>query len=149
MHRVKNQCMAVLHCGPEQTRIQTEPLARPFARSLEPLTCLLASDCLPHSRPPLHSLVRLLAHFAQSLARGTVNDWMIFFLFFFSYIGHIIWVSVLGCNVCHGSIFCVFFLLTEIWTYKQMDTWTDATDRLFHKNTRLHLIRLENKYEML
>ena len=50
------------------------PLARPFARSLAPLTCSLAPDCSLRSRPPLRSLVRSLAHIAHSLARGTVND---------------------------------------------------------------------------
>ena len=36
---------------------RTGPFARPFARSLAPL-------------------IRSLAHFAHSLARGKVNDWM-------------------------------------------------------------------------
>ena len=53
--------------------VNTGPLARPFARSLAPLTHSLAPDCSLRSRPPLHSLVRLLAHFAHSLARGKVN----------------------------------------------------------------------------
>ena len=58
----------LVHCGPDQPRIQsTGPLARPFARSLAPLTRLLAPDCSPRSPPPLRSLVRSLAHF---LARG-------------------------------------------------------------------------------
>ena len=43
------------------------PLAGPFARSLAPLTHLPAPDCSLCSRPPLPSLVRLLAHFALSL----------------------------------------------------------------------------------
>ena len=51
--------------------VSTGPLARPFARSLAPLTRSLAPDCSLRSRPPLRSLVRLLAHFAHSLARGT------------------------------------------------------------------------------
>ena len=50
--------------------VSTGPLARPFARSLAPLTRLLALDCSLSSRPPLRSLVRSLAH---SLARGKVN----------------------------------------------------------------------------
>ena len=45
----------------------------------------LALPRLLCSRAPLRSLVRLLAHFADSLARGTVNDRMavysVFFLF--------------------------------------------------------------------
>ena len=49
------------------------PLARPFARSLAPLTRMLALDCSLRSRPPLRSLVHSLAHFAHSLARGKVN----------------------------------------------------------------------------
>ena len=40
---------------------------------LAPLTRLLAPDCLLRSRPPLRSLVRSLAHFTHSLARGKVN----------------------------------------------------------------------------
>ena len=68
--------------------VSTGPLARsfalPFARLLAPLTHSLALDCSLRSRPPLHSLVRSLAHFAHSLARGTVNDWMaILSVFFF------------------------------------------------------------------
>ena len=49
---------------------------RPFARSLAPLaplTRLLAPDCSLRSRPPLRLLVRSLAHFADSHARGKVN----------------------------------------------------------------------------
>ena len=52
----------------------TGPLARPFARSLTPLTHSLAPDCSLRSRPLLRSLVCSLAHFAHSLARGTMND---------------------------------------------------------------------------
>ena len=37
------------------------------------LTRSLAPDCLLRSRPPLRSLIRSLAHFAHSLARGKVN----------------------------------------------------------------------------
>ena len=50
--------------------INTGPLARPSA----PLTHLLAPDYLVRSRAPLRSLAGLLAHFAPSLARETVND---------------------------------------------------------------------------
>ena len=57
--------------------VSTGPLARPFTRSLVLLTRSLAPDCSPRSRPLLRSLVRSLAHFAHSLARGTVNDWII------------------------------------------------------------------------
>ena len=58
----------------KNTDWSTGPLARPFAQSLAPLTRSLAPDCSLCLRPPLRSLVRLLAHFAQSLACGTVND---------------------------------------------------------------------------
>ena len=57
----------------KNTDRSTGPLARPFARSLAPLTRSLAPDCSLRSRPPLRSLVRSLAHFAHSLASGTVN----------------------------------------------------------------------------
>ena len=53
--------------------VSTGPLARPFARSPALLTRSLAPDCSLRSRPPLRSLVRSLAHFAHSLARGKVN----------------------------------------------------------------------------
>ena len=66
----------------------TGPLARPFARSLAPLTRSLAPDCSLRSRPPLRSPVRSLAHFAHSLARGTVNDWMAILSVCFSIIDH-------------------------------------------------------------
>ena len=56
-----------------QEYCSTEPLARPFARSL---TLSLAPDCSLRLRLPLPLLVRSLAHFAHSLARGTVNGWM-------------------------------------------------------------------------
>ena len=48
-------------------------LSRPFARPFAPLTHSLSPDCSLRSRPPLRSLVRSLAHFAHSLARGKVN----------------------------------------------------------------------------
>ena len=60
----------------------TGPLACPFARSLAPLTHLLA---LHYS---LRSLVRLLAHFAHSLTRGTVNYWLAILSVFFSIFDH-------------------------------------------------------------
>ena len=50
--------------------VSTGPLTRPLA----PLTRSLAPDCSLRSRPPLRSLVRSLAHFAHSLARGEVID---------------------------------------------------------------------------
>ena len=53
--------------------VNTRPLARPFARSLAPLTRSLAPDCSLRSHPPLRSLVRSLAHFAHSRGRGNVN----------------------------------------------------------------------------
>ena len=53
----------------------TGPLARPFARSLAPLTRSLAPDCSLCSRPPLRSLVRSLAHFARSPLRSLPRLW--------------------------------------------------------------------------
>ena len=72
----------------KNTDCSTGPLACPFAGSLAPLTRLLASDCSLRSRPPLRSLVRSLAHFAHSLARETVNDWMTHFVCVFSIFDH-------------------------------------------------------------
>ena len=63
----------------------TGPLARPFARSLVPLTRLLAPDCSLYSRPPLHSLIRSLPHFSHSFARRTVNDLMAILAVFFTF----------------------------------------------------------------
>ena len=65
--------VATFHCGLGQTRIQTEVLGHSLVRSLAPLTRSLTPDCSLRSRPPLRSLVRSLAHFAHSLARGKVN----------------------------------------------------------------------------
>merc|ERR1711954_28254 len=48
-------------------------LACPFARSLAPLTRSLAPDCSLRSRPPLHSLVHSLAHFAHSFTRSLTS----------------------------------------------------------------------------
>ena len=70
------------------TDCSTGPLARPFAHSLAPLTRSLATDCSLRSRPPLRSrsLVRSLAHFAHSLARGKGNYWLaILSVFFFHF----------------------------------------------------------------
>ena len=72
----------------KNTDWSTGPLPRPFARSLTPLTRPLAPDCLLRSRPPLHSLVRSLAQFAHSLARGKVNDSKDGFSIFFSILAH-------------------------------------------------------------
>ena len=52
----------------------TGPIARPFARSFPPLTCLLALHLLLRPPAPLHSLVRSLAHFTHSQACRTEND---------------------------------------------------------------------------
>ena len=72
----------------QRTDCRNGPLARLFARSLAPLTHLLAPDCSLRSRPPLRSLVCLLVHFAHSLARGIVNDWMAILSVFFSIFDH-------------------------------------------------------------
>ena len=111
------------YCGPEQPRIQTDVLGHSLVcslvrshRSLDcllrpaclltrsaalmrsaALTCSLALDCLLRSRPPLRSLVCSLAHFAHSLARGTVNDWMailsVLFPVFDHSAAHFVWLS--------------------------------------------------------
>ena len=53
----------------------TGPLARPFARSLAPLTRSLAPHYLLCLRAPLRSLVRSLAHFTPELVRKVVFDY--------------------------------------------------------------------------
>ena len=60
----------LMHYGRQQPRIQIEVLGHSVVRSLAPLTHSLAPDCSIRSRPPLRSLVRSLADFAYSLARG-------------------------------------------------------------------------------
>ena len=72
----------------KNTDCSTGPLASPFAHLLAPLTPSRAPDCLLRSRPLLRSLVRSLAHFAHSLARGTVNDWMTILSVFFYIFDH-------------------------------------------------------------
>ena len=64
------------------TRNTDRSTGRPFACSLVPLTHLLAPHYLLRSR------VRLLALFAHSLARGTVNDLMAISSVFFSILAH-------------------------------------------------------------
>ena len=65
--------MVRTHRGSESGRSSSGPLARPFARSLAPLTRSLAPHYSLRSRASLRSLVRSLAHFAHSLARGKAN----------------------------------------------------------------------------
>ena len=52
----------------------TGPLARLFAHSLALLTRLLALPCSLRSHALLRSLIRVLAHFAHSLTRGTIVE---------------------------------------------------------------------------
>ena len=56
------------------TAKNTDCSTGPLARLLALLTRSLAPDCSLRSRPPLCLLVRSLAHFAHSRARGTVID---------------------------------------------------------------------------
>ena len=67
----------LMHCGPEQPKIQSEELNHSssvcsFARTAH----LFAGSALLASLVRSTVLTRSLAHFAHSLARGTVNDWM-------------------------------------------------------------------------
>ena len=63
----------------------TGPLTRPFARSLAPLTRLLASHYSLRLRTPLRSLVCSLAHFAHFRACGTQMIRWLFILCFFQF----------------------------------------------------------------
>ena len=72
----------------KESRLKYWTTPRPFARSLALLTRSLVPSCLLRSCTPLRSLVRLLAHFAHSLARGTVNDWLAIYSVFFSILDH-------------------------------------------------------------
>ena len=74
LHHEAEQNSIALWSGINKNQdVSTGPLARPFARSLAPLTRLLAPDCSLRSRPPLRTLVCSLAHFAHSLACGKMN----------------------------------------------------------------------------
>ena len=68
--------------------VSAGPLARPFARSLAPLTRSLAPHYSLRSRAPLRSLARSLPHFAHSLARGKVIDEMAIFSGFYSILAY-------------------------------------------------------------
>ena len=72
------RCFALWARITKNTDWSTGPLARPFARSLAPLTRLLALDCSLHSRP----LLRSLANSLTSLTPSLVGQWMIGWLFF-------------------------------------------------------------------
>ena len=76
----------VVHCGLEQTRIETQVLGHLLVRLLVRSHCslvrLLRTAHSLRSRAPLCSLVCFLAHFAHSLVRGTVNDLMAIYYFF-------------------------------------------------------------------
>ena len=72
--QVRGKQMALWSEANKNRDVSTGPLARPFNRSLAPLTHSLAPDCSPRASA---ALTCLLAHFAHSLARGTVNDWII------------------------------------------------------------------------
>ena len=58
----------------KNTDWSTGPLARPFARSLTPLTRTFAPHYSLCLRAPLRSLPCSLTHFAHSIARRIVND---------------------------------------------------------------------------
>ena len=68
--------------------VSTGPLARPFARSLAPLTRSLAPHNSLRSRAVRRLFIRLLAHFAHSLARGKVNYKMAILSVFFPFFDH-------------------------------------------------------------
>ena len=89
----------------------TGPLARPFARSLAPLTRSLAPHNSLRSRAVRRLFIRSLAHFAHSLARGTVNDWMAILSVFFSISNHRATVHLLPAYVSFVAFvrgLCVF-----------------------------------------
>ena len=68
---------AKMHCGSEKSRIQMLVLGHSLVRSLALLTRTAHSfpcSALLASLERSAALTRLLAHFAHSLAHGTVND---------------------------------------------------------------------------
>ena len=88
----------------KNTDCSTGPVPRPFTRSLAPFTHFLAPDCSLRSRPPLRSLVRSLAHFGHSLARGKVNYKMAILSVFFSIFDHSAW-----------GVFCRWVVISVGW----------------------------------
>ena len=72
--RVRVCAPSALWSGTNKNRdVSTGPLARPFTRSLAPLTRALAPDCSLRSRPPLRSLVRSFACSLTSLTPSLVG----------------------------------------------------------------------------
>ena len=74
--------------SPKTSGVSIRPLACLFACSLAHLHAPHYSLC---SRAPLRSVIRLLAHFAHSLAGGTVHDWMAIFAVFCSVWTIVVW----------------------------------------------------------
>ena len=67
---IMNITVALWSITAKNTDWSTGPLARPFARSLAPLTGLLCTTCFARALRCAHSLT----HFANFQARGTVID---------------------------------------------------------------------------
>ena len=78
----KNNNTALWSGSNKNQDVSTGPLARPFIRSLALPTLSLAPHYSLRWRAPLRSLVRSLAHFTHSLARGI--RWLFFCVFFYS-----------------------------------------------------------------
>ena len=84
-----------------------EPLVCLLICSHRPRVCLL---CPARFACALRSLVCLLAHFAHSLARGTVSDWMAFFSWFF-----FIFRTIVPSSHRRNNIFKEFLSNTLLW----------------------------------
>ena len=103
MVKVKFVSVALWSITAKNTDCSTGQLARPFARSLSPLTRSLAPDCSLGSRPPLRSfIVRSLSHFALSLPRSWERELLdgYFVCVFFSIFDHSVLVADLDSACC-------------------------------------------------
>ena len=103
-----------MHCGPEQPKILGHSLVYLLVCSLRLLVRLLCTTRSAHAlrlRAPLRSLAFSFIHFAYSLARGQVNDWMAIYSVFISTLAHsgmvmTGWWPVIdfGCVGCHKNL---------------------------------------------
>ena len=153
-----------VHCGPEKSRIQywvTRLSVRSFARTAHSFACSALLASLACSA----ACTRLLSCFTNSLACGTVNDWMAILSVFFSILAHSVSVDerfwgtypllrhllrhlLRPPQLSHPSFSrCLFApsinrpmsvaeLLTRHKTYNISNFYKDSRESLFHRRRR-------------